>query len=173
MPCSACQVGPSIPVIAHNTRSKAFGCHQVVHFVFFIRNAVFLVSGRADEQRKSVRPGHLQHSTPCGGSRCRCACGHSCFRLPRLAGRQVAEGHSLLIAGPSGVGKTSMLRAIAGLWYNGSGVIRRHGTAIKAGAGDGDIFFVPQRPYLVLGTLRDQLLYPTWAADAPAAAAER
>lgn len=27
----------------------------------------------------------------------------------------------------------------------------------------GDIFFVPQRPYVVLGTLRDQLLYPTWA----------
>ena len=36
----------------------------------------------------------------------------------------------------------------------------------------GDIFFVPQRPYVVLGTLRDQLLYPTWAkpAEPPAGA---
>ena len=32
-----------------------------------------------------------------------------------------------------------------------------------AGSGGGDIFFVPQRPYVVLGTLREQLLYPTWA----------
>jgi len=28
------------------------------------------------------------------------------------------------------------------------------------------IFFLPQRPYMVLGTLRQQLLYPTWAEDA-------
>lgn len=31
-----------------------------------------------------------------------------------------------------------------------------------------DIFFLPQRPYMVLGTLRQQLLYPTWAEDATA-----
>eukprot|EP00891_Asterochloris_glomerata_P008156 jgi/Astpho2/8156/e_gw1.00120.35.1_t len=72
---------------------------------------------------------------------------------------QVTQGESLLIVGPSGTGKTSILRAVAGLWSTGSGKIVR-----PVGAGqDGDIFFIPQRPYVVLGTLRDQLLYPTWA----------
>lgn len=75
---------------------------------------------------------------------------------------QVTEGESLLLAGPSGAGKTSILRAVAGLWSSGSGTIRRFGTPVGMGV-QGDIFFVPQRPYVVLGTLRDQLLYPTWA----------
>lgn len=65
--------------------------------------------------------------------------------------------------GPSGAGKTSLLRAIAGLWTSGSGVITRHGSPIGANNKNGTIMFVPQKPYLVLGTLRDQLLYPTWA----------
>ena len=39
------------------------------------------------------------------------------------------EGESLLVVGPSGAGKTSLLRAIAGLWSTGSGTIRRHVSA--------------------------------------------
>jgi ABC-type uncharacterized transport system fused permease/ATPase subunit len=83
---------------------------------------------------------------------------------------EVRPGESLLIMGPSGAGKTSLLRTVAGLWRSGGGEVVLRGRPMGRGEGRGDVFFVPQRPYVVLGTLRDQLLYPTWAC--PDAAAE-
>ena len=58
----------------------------------------------------------------------------------------------LLVVGPSGAGKSSILRAIAGLWTRGSGTVARPPA--------GDAMFLPQRPYMPLGNLRTQLLYP-------------
>jgi len=62
-----------------------------------------------------------------------------------------ARGEALLIVGPTGAGKSTLLRAIAGIWPFGRGEIR---------LGKGRILFVPQRPYLPLGTLASALLYP-------------
>jgi putative ATP-binding cassette transporter len=67
-------------------------------------------------------------------------------------------GKSLLITGASGAGKSTLLRAIAGLWPFGRGRIR---------VGDGRYLFLPQRPYLPLGTLADALVYPRSAAELP------
>ena len=80
----------------------------------------------------------------------------------------VESGGSVLLMGPSGSGKTSLLRALAGLWSTGEGEIAR---AVSDPAHQyHELFFVPQRPYMVLGTLRKQLLYPTWTEPAAAAA---
>jgi putative ATP-binding cassette transporter len=65
----------------------------------------------------------------------------------------IEPGTGLMIVGESGSGKSSLLRAIAGLWRTGSGTIHRPRPA--------DIFFLPQQPYMLLGSLRSQLCYPS------------
>jgi len=68
------------------------------------------------------------------------------------ASMEVPPSSGMIILGPSGSGKSSILRVFSGLWNIGDGTVCRPPLA--------DIFFLPQRPYMILGTLRDQLLYP-------------
>ena len=65
---------------------------------------------------------------------------------------KVKPGERVLLGGESGSGKSTLIRAIAGLWPWGEGRI-----LIPAGA---KLAFVPQRPYIPLGTLRDAIAYP-------------
>ena len=67
----------------------------------------------------------------------------------------VREGDHLLITGPSGCGKSTLLRVLAGLWPYYEGVVER-----PSRLGFRGTFFIPQRPYVTKGSLRQQIMYP-------------
>jgi putative ATP-binding cassette transporter len=83
---------------------------------------------------------------------------HLTVRLPNRsvliedAAISVAPGEAVLLAGKSGSGKTTLLRALAGIWPFGSGQVQVP-TGKRA-------LFLPQRPYIPLGTLRAAIAYP-------------
>jgi putative ATP-binding cassette transporter len=68
---------------------------------------------------------------------------------------KISAGDKVLISGPSGSGKTTLFRTIAGIWPFGSGKI--------AQPPSGRALFLPQRPYLPIGSLRSTLAYPAEA----------
>jgi putative ATP-binding cassette transporter len=77
----------------------------------------------------------------------------------------IAPGERVLVVGESGTGKSTLVRAIAGLWPWGDGEVMVHGGS--------KLFLMPQRPYVPLGTLRRAVAYPAPADSVePEAVAE-
>ncbi len=72
-------------------------------------------------------------------------------------GFTIAPGERIVVSGPSGSGKSTLFRALAGIWPFGRGRVRFPGNA--------RVLFLPQKPYIPIGNLRDAVAYPGAAAE--------
>jgi len=79
---------------------------------------------------------------------------------------ELQPGGSLLLTGHNGAGKSSIFRCLGGLWPIKGGTITKPGAGRPPAENLKDIFYVPQKPYLTLGSLADQITYPLSKCEA-------
>lgn len=123
----------------------AAGIDRLDAFAKALRVSLSVPAGRSVIERReasTIRLEHLTLETP-----------NYQRTLVKDLSLEVLPQQGLLIVGASGGGKSSLLRAIAGLWGSGAGTIARPPLE--------ELLFLPQHAYLVLGSLRRQLLYPS------------
>ena len=108
-------------------------------------------------QRDSGFQAQPQDSPRCRWLACRWSC-RTGRALLEDVNVTVRQGESTVVRGPSGSGKTTLFRVLAGLWPFGRGRI--------ATPRDARVLFLPQKPYLPIGTLKDALCYPDCARPA-------
>jgi putative ATP-binding cassette transporter len=138
----------SLSIIVANFPKLAEYANVVIRLSEFLGEAEAAREFETDKHRKTkivegprVRLEHLTVLTPDGHK-----------TLIRDLSADASALEPLLIQGPSGAGKTSLIRALAGIWREGSGTVSRPALS--------EVMFLPQRPYMILGSLRDQLTYP-------------
>ncbi|MDP3690892.1 ABC transporter ATP-binding protein/permease [Bradyrhizobium sp.] len=124
--------------------------HRVARFREALDNLPAVEAGAEEIKRAPHPDGHLAFE----GVRVLLPDGHIVIDDATVS---IAPGERVLIVGDTGRGKSTLFRAVAGLWPWGSGTILT--------PPPGTMAFLPQRPYLPLGTLRNALSYPS-ATDA-------
>jgi vitamin B12/bleomycin/antimicrobial peptide transport system ATP-binding/permease protein len=103
--------------------------------------AAALQAAGAEGCSESLLVSHVDLVPPQGGR-----------RLIHDLSLEVAPHQRVLVVGPSGCGKTSFLRLVSGLWPAAAGTVQRPPQS--------ELLFIPQKPYMILGSLREQLCYP-------------
>jgi vitamin B12/bleomycin/antimicrobial peptide transport system ATP-binding/permease protein len=120
--------------------------HRVARFREALDDLPAVEAG-SEEIRRALHPeGHLAFE----GVRILLPDGHIVIEDASVS---VTPGERVLIVGETGAGKSTLFRAVAGLWPWGSGTILTPPLETMA--------FLPQRPYLPLGTLRNSIVYPS------------
>jgi putative ATP-binding cassette transporter len=120
--------------------------HRVARFREALDNLPAIEHGAAEIKRALHPEGHLAFE----GVRILLPDGHIIIDDATVS---ITPGERVLIVGDTGRGKSTLFRAVAGLWPWGSGIILTPAPGAMA--------FLPQRPYLPLGTLRNALSYPS------------